>query len=228
MTPELELFDSGDIALIADLLMARHARRPRPVLVRHGRALRLPASAGDRALRPQPPAARTPPGPASASAASPSRPWRCPTLLAAMSASGLRTTSTCRAACSPRPTPPWSPRRAASSSTSAARSPPRSRPATCSACTTEQEPAAMTAAPPAHSSTAADATRLAPAREGGGRRPVVKLGIERLGLLDPAPRRRPGRDRQRRRQPVRRQGRDGPDALRRLAAHAGPRLRRRR
>ena len=51
--PEIELFDSGDIAMMHDL--SRTARLPRPaaVLLRDGRALRLPALARNRALRAQ-------------------------------------------------------------------------------------------------------------------------------------------------------------------------------
>ena len=51
--PEIELFDSGDIALMHDLIADGTLDAATAVLHRHGRALRFPAVAGDRALRAQ-------------------------------------------------------------------------------------------------------------------------------------------------------------------------------
>ena len=119
--PEIELFDSGDILLMHDLIKDGTLKGPHLVSLVLGVKYGFRPGARDRACTPARCCRPTANSPPSAPAAPRSRWWRRPTSRAGMSGSASRTASICAAACWPKPMRRWSRRRATSSNCSAAR-----------------------------------------------------------------------------------------------------------
>jgi hypothetical protein len=129
--PEIEFFDSGDIALLQDLL--KDGTLKGPALTSFVMGVHYGFQPSPETVTPAASCRQTQPSPPSASAAIPCRPSHCPTLLAVTCGSASRMPSTSAKASSRQPMPHSSPKRAGSSRTSAARSRARAKRAHCSA-----------------------------------------------------------------------------------------------
>ena len=231
--PEIELFDSGDIALMHDLLAGRHPAGTAAVFLRDGRPLRLPARARDGPVCARSCFRTTRNSRRSASARPRSPPLRSPIWPAAMCASAWRTPSISPADSLRPPTPRWSAKPGGSSRISAARSRPSRKPDASSDCRESHVHDAHGAGEhvmKTHNQRPRNAMRVFEADMRALQRQGRRRGFDRSRSSKSAcshAERRRGRRRDQGggRQSIRRQGGDRPDALCGVSAHAGPRFR---